>query len=243
MRDAEVEVIDGIGDKERRAPVAAPDHEVLDRSIREFDTASHDVIEDRHAVVGNSEPHCPVVGVCASLVEPAVDCCVIEGTALALVDRLAVKIQAQPFEHFQDLIDVARGGKLRVGVLDAQKHLPIAVTGIQPVEQGRAGSAQVRQPGGRRSETQSRASGLGRLRRRRTHRRHGEARSCGCRSCSWSSRAVPLSTGRCCNSDLHFPSIQRSRPSGLLACPPSRAVAAAGASTDRRRARRAPARR
>ena len=68
--------------------------------------------------------------------------------AVGLHDRALVPVELQPAQRVEDLLDVLRRRALAVGVLDAQHELPALVAGEQPVEQGRAGAADVQGPGG-----------------------------------------------------------------------------------------------
>ena len=158
MRDAQIEVVHGVGDKERRAAVAASDNEILDRSVRELDATSHDVVKGRHPVIGNRESDRTLIEVGLPCVEPALHGSVIEGAAFALADRLAIKIEPEPVEHLDDLVDVGGRCEFRVGVFDAQHQFAAAVTGVEPVEQRRTRRAEMRKPGGRRRESQPRAA-------------------------------------------------------------------------------------
>ena len=68
--------------------------------------------------------------------------------AAELAHRLAVPMQAEPGEAVEDGVDRGLGRALAVGVLDAQEEGPAEAAGVEPVEQGRARSADVQEPGG-----------------------------------------------------------------------------------------------
>ena len=70
----------------------------------------------------------------------------------ALVDRLAVPVEAEPVEHVGDAVGPLWSGPRDVGVLDAQQELAALVTGEQEVEQRRAHPADVQRPRRRRRE-------------------------------------------------------------------------------------------
>ena len=57
MADAHVVVIDGVSEMEGRRAVAPPDHEILERLVREVHPASHDVLDDGLALVTAAKPH------------------------------------------------------------------------------------------------------------------------------------------------------------------------------------------
>ncbi len=72
--------------------------------------------------------------------------------ALRLQDRALVPVELEPAQRVEDLLDVLGRRALAVGVLDAQHHLAPFVAGEQPVEQRRAGAADVQRAGWRWSE-------------------------------------------------------------------------------------------
>jgi hypothetical protein len=79
----------------------------------------------------------------------AVDDLVVEVHALRLVDQLGVvPVQAEPAEVFQQLARRLLGAPGEVGVFDAEEVAPAVVAGQEPVEQGRAGAADVQVAGG-----------------------------------------------------------------------------------------------
>ncbi len=77
--------------------------------------------------------------------------------ARKLVHRLAVPVQPQPRHAVQNGGDGLRRGALAVGVFDAQQELSAGLLGIEPVEQRRAGSSDVKIAGGRGRKPQDRS--------------------------------------------------------------------------------------
>src|ERR1700722_9915996 len=69
-----------------------------------------------------------------------------------LADRLAVPIEAEPFEPVENRIDRRLRRPLAVGVLDAQQELAAEALGVEPVEQRRARAADMQEAGRRRCE-------------------------------------------------------------------------------------------
>ena len=72
--------------------------------------------------------------------------------ALKLADRLAVPIEAEPFEPVENRVDRRLRRPLAIGVLDAQQELAARVLGVEPVEQRRARAADMQEAGRRRRE-------------------------------------------------------------------------------------------
>ena len=72
--------------------------------------------------------------------------------ALELADRLAVPIEAQPFEPVENRVHRLLRRTFAVGVLDAQQEFAVAVLGEEPVEQRRARAADMQEAGRRRCE-------------------------------------------------------------------------------------------
>src|SRR4029077_1659943 len=85
----------------------------------------------------------------------------IEVQALGLVERAFIPVEAQPKKAVDDALNEFRLVALGVGVFDAEDHGAVLLNGIEPVEQGGAGAADVEVAGGRRGETH--AHGAGRL--------------------------------------------------------------------------------
>ena len=67
--------------------------------------------------------------------------------------RLAVPVEAEPFHAIEDRVDRRLGGARLVGVLDPEHEAAAAMARVEPVEQGRAGAADVQEAGRRRRET------------------------------------------------------------------------------------------
>src|SRR6266571_3757950 len=84
-------------------------------------------------------------------------------TAPSLKHERLVPIEAEPSEAVEDHFGVLLGGALPVGVFDAQQELAARVAGVQPVEEGGAGAADVEVAGGRRGEADAggHAAGIG----------------------------------------------------------------------------------
>ena len=69
-----------------------------------------------------------------------------------LIDRVLVPADPQPVETLEDGRYSLPGGSFPVGVLDAQQHFSVTGLGVEPVEQRRAGPADVQDAGWRRSK-------------------------------------------------------------------------------------------
>jgi hypothetical protein len=72
--------------------------------------------------------------------------------ARELEDDVAVPIEAEPFEAVQDRLGRLGCGARAVGVLDAQQEFAADMFGVEPVEQGRAGPADMQIAGRRGCE-------------------------------------------------------------------------------------------
>ncbi len=64
-----------------------------------------------------------------------------------------VPVEPQPLQRVEHLLDQLRSGAFGVGVFDAHQELTARRAGKQPVEQGRAGRAQMQRAGGGGGET------------------------------------------------------------------------------------------
>jgi hypothetical protein len=73
--------------------------------------------------------------------------------ALALDDGLAVPVDAEPLQAFQDVGGVFGLAALLVGVLDPQQELPAVMPREEPVEDGGPRRADVKRAGGAGGET------------------------------------------------------------------------------------------
>ncbi len=67
----------------------------------------------------------------------------VEVEAAALMEGLAVPIQAEPTEVLENFIEKALFGADLVGVLDPKEEPAARASGSQPVEEGRPGAPQV----------------------------------------------------------------------------------------------------
>ena len=72
--------------------------------------------------------------------------------ALELADRLAVPVQAEPFEPVENRVDRGLRRALAIGVLDAQQERAAEALGVEPVEQSRARAADMQEAGRRGRE-------------------------------------------------------------------------------------------
>ena len=72
--------------------------------------------------------------------------------ALELADRLAVPVQAEPFEPVENRVDRRLRRAFAVGVLDAQQERAAEALGVEPVEQSRARAADMQEAGRRGRE-------------------------------------------------------------------------------------------
>src|SRR5271154_2688708 len=72
--------------------------------------------------------------------------------ALELADRVAVPVEAEPFEPVENRIDRRLRRPFAVGVLDAQQELAAEALGVEPVEQRRACAADMQEAGWRGRE-------------------------------------------------------------------------------------------
>ena len=70
-------------------------------------------------------------------------------SALGLVDHLVVPIEAEPGQAVEDGVDRLLGRAHPVGVFDAQAEPTTLAARIEPVEQRRAGAADVKESRGR----------------------------------------------------------------------------------------------
>ncbi len=73
--------------------------------------------------------------------------------ALELHHRLFVPVEPQPRQAVEDRVDRGLRRAFAIRVLDAEQEAPTVVPREQPVEQGGAGTADVKEPRRRRSET------------------------------------------------------------------------------------------
>ena len=73
--------------------------------------------------------------------------------ALELAHRLAVPVQAEPFQTVDDRRDRRLSRTLAIGVFDAHQECAAETARIEPVEQGRPGPADMEEAGGGRRKT------------------------------------------------------------------------------------------
>ena len=66
--------------------------------------------------------------------------------ARKLVDGLVIGIEAQPGQPVENGVYRFRGRTLAVGILDPQQEFAAGMAGIQPVEQGGSGTADMQEP-------------------------------------------------------------------------------------------------
>ncbi len=83
----------------------------------------------------------------------------VQGKAFGLL-VFFVPGEAQPAQPLEDGLDAGLGVALDVGVVEAQHHGSVVVARIEPVEDERAGAADVKKTGGRWRETDARNSSL-----------------------------------------------------------------------------------
>ena len=79
------------------------------------------------------------------LCEHLVDCRAVSVGALELRDRRLVGFKPHPRQPVDDRLDGRLGIARAVGVLDAQQHLAIVGAGEEPIEQGRARAADMKE--------------------------------------------------------------------------------------------------
>src|SRR5262245_3455563 len=73
--------------------------------------------------------------------------------ALRLVNNLPIPIEAKPSKPVENGCDCRLRRALAVGVLDPQQHFAARMTGIEPIEERRAGTANMQKSGRRRGKT------------------------------------------------------------------------------------------
>jgi hypothetical protein len=72
--------------------------------------------------------------------------------ALKLADRLAIPVEAEPFEPVENRVHRSLCRTLAIGVFDAQQELAAEALGVEPVEQSRARAADMQKACRRRRE-------------------------------------------------------------------------------------------
>ena len=83
------------------------------------------------------------------------------GREMGLEIGLAVPVEAEPAHAVEDRVDRRLGGAGLVGILDPQQEAAAMVAGVEPVEQGGAGAADMEEAGRRGREAGDDAGGLG----------------------------------------------------------------------------------
>jgi len=78
----------------------------------------------------------------------------VQGQAFGLLVFL-VPSQVEPAQAFENGVDGGIGIALDVGVVEAQDHRPSIATGVEPVEDEGAGTANVQKASGRRREAEA----------------------------------------------------------------------------------------
>ena len=178
VADARVEIVDRDREVVQHGAVRASDHRVVEMDVLEARLATDEVVYDGRSLVRDAQAHRaarlglppePPLGAVAALVfldvlrggARAVRAAGIEQrllrlgvarAALALEHRTLVPVELEPAQRVDDRGHVLGARALAVGVLDPQHELPLLVTREQPVEQRRAGPADVQLPRGRRRE-------------------------------------------------------------------------------------------
>src|SRR5208282_3951125 len=99
------------------------------------------------AGVGGSE-----VAVSEALLKYGVGNLAVQGEAFGLL-VFFVPPEVEPAQTFEDGVDGSVGVALDIGVIEAQDHGSSVMTGVKPVENESAGTADVQKTGGRRRES------------------------------------------------------------------------------------------
>ena len=177
VRDLHLDVVDHVDEMEDRLAVGAEDHEVailgaLDATADQviehhrggvdlLDLLLQVVVEDRRAGALETQPPGAVLLVGPPLVGQLLELGAVQLVALGLEVRAEIAAHAgtfvpvhpQPVHGIQDHLQEGVGVALLIGILDAQDELPASVPGVEPIEQGRAGAADMEEPGGAGRET------------------------------------------------------------------------------------------
>ena len=69
----------------------------------------------------------------------------VDWQALRLKIGAFIPVDAQPAHGIENGVDGLPGGAFKVGVFKTQHETPAGVTGVKPVEKGRAGTAHVQE--------------------------------------------------------------------------------------------------
>ena len=161
MGDAHLQVIHHVDQVEHRVAVAAHEHPIGIGLFAIGERAQHitdDEVGNGDRLAGHAEEDRPVAVVGQALVAQFLDAPGINlaattlevGTAVAAARAGGVAgggtfipVEPQPAQPTQNDIDGLLAVALGVGVFDAQDEFPAMVTGEEPVEEGRAGPANV----------------------------------------------------------------------------------------------------
>ena len=172
VRDPHLDVVDDVDEVEDRFAVGAEDDEVA--VFDAGDLAADQVVQHHRRgvdllvillqvlVVGGgagaleAEPPGAVLLIGAALGGELLELGLVESGALRLEVGAVVAadlgplvpIHAQPAHRVEDHLQEGVGVALLVGVLDAEDELAARVTGVEPVEQGRAGASDMEEAGG-----------------------------------------------------------------------------------------------
>ena len=95
------------------------------------------------------------VAIGKALGEDGFGACAVQGQAFGLL-VFFVPVEAQPAQAFEDGLHAGVGVALDVGVVEAQHHGAVVVARVEPVEDERAGAADVEKAGGRGRKTNPR---------------------------------------------------------------------------------------
>lgn len=168
--DAHFDVVHDVDEVEDVAAVGAAEGHVGLFGGGEFDIAANEV-GDGDGGAGELEADgAGFLGVGAAGGGEGVEVAVVDGLALALEVGAAVAagfgafipVDAEPAETFEDGVAGGFGVTRFVGVLDAEDEGTMKFAGVEPVEQGGAGAADVEVAGGGRGEADADGHG-GRL--------------------------------------------------------------------------------
>ena len=172
-RDVHLDVVHNVDEMKHRLTVGAHDHEIRIGllAVGEFadDVAGHHV-GDCHWLAGHAELDRALVLVRQILVEQFLNSALVNLAALRLKIRPAITlallhgvaghrplipVEPEPAQAVEDHIDRLAGVTGVVGILYAQHESAAGVSRIKPVEQRRAGAANVKIAGGAGSKSNS----------------------------------------------------------------------------------------
>jgi hypothetical protein len=176
VRDLHLDVVHDVHEMEHRVAVGAEDHEVLvllpldpaanpvvdddRRGLHLLDLLLAVIIEDLVALAEQLEPDGAVLLVGAAAVEELLLVALVDVAALALAvgtvvaaavlaeNRALVPVHPEPVQALVDQVEEGLAVARLIRVLDAQDERAAGVAGIKPVEQRRAGAADVEEARG-----------------------------------------------------------------------------------------------